>query len=172
MPLKKLKFITIFLSIIFSLSNVSFANEDLKSIGKFKDWETFSMIENGNKVCFAQSIPILQAPKKYERTSRIFVTFRPSEKINDEISVTAGYEFNTQNKVTAKSGKNILIFSTVQENFAWFRENKTEKKLIKVMKKGSRLMVSGHNIKGSHTIDHYSLLGFTKAYSAAKKNCS
>ena len=135
MPLKKLKFITIFLSIIFSLSNVTFANEDLKSIGKFKDWETFSMIENGNKVCFAQSIPILQAPKKYERTSRIFVTFRPSEKINDEISVTAGYEFNTQNKVTAKSGKNILIFSTVQENFAWFRENKTEKKLIKVMKK-------------------------------------
>ena len=40
------------------------------------------------------------------------------------------------------------------------------------MKKGSRIMVSGYNPEGSQTIDHYSLLGFTKAYGAAKKNCS
>ena len=172
MSLKKIKFIVIFFSIIFFTSEASFANEDIKSLGKFKDWETFSMTENGNKVCFAQSIPILQAPKKYERTSRIFVTFRPSEKINDEISVTAGYVFNAQNKVTAKSGKNVFRFSTVQENFAWFQKNKTEKKLIKIMKKGSRLMVAGYNMQGSQTIDHYSLLGFTKAYSTTKKNCS
>jgi hypothetical protein len=51
-------------------------------------------------------------------------------------------------------------------------DNKMEKKMINTMKKGSRIMVSGHNQKGSQTIDHYSLLGFTKAYSAAKKNCS
>ena len=44
--------------------------------------------------------------------------------------------------------------------------------MINTMKKGSRIMVSGHNQKGSQTIDHYSLLGFTKAYRAAKKNCS
>jgi hypothetical protein len=100
------------------------------------------------------------------------VTFRSVDKIQDEVSVTAGYVFNDKNKVTAKSGKSVLIFSTVQENFAWFKENKTEKKLIKVMKKGSRLMVAGYNIQGSQTIDHYSLLGFTKAYSTAKKSCS
>ena len=40
------------------------------------------------------------------------------------------------------------------------------------MKKGSRLMVTGYNIQGSQTIDLYSLLGFTKAYSTAKKSCS
>ena len=44
--------------------------------------------------------------------------------------------------------------------------------MINTMKKGSRIMVSAHNQKGSQTIDHYSLLGFTKAYNAAKKNCS
>ena len=43
---------------------------------------------------------------------------------------------------------------------------------IQLMKKGSRIMISGYNEKGSQTIDHYSLLGFTKAYSAAKKACS
>ena len=42
----------------------------------------------------------------------------------------------------------------------------------KVMKKGSRIMIAGYNEKGSQTIDHYSLLGFTKAYNTAKKTCS
>ena len=44
--------------------------------------------------------------------------------------------------------------------------------MIKRMKKGSRIMITGYNQKGSQTIDHYSLLGFTKAYNSAKKNCS
>ena len=51
-------------------------------------------------------------------------------------------------------------------------DNKKEKKMIKTMKKGSRIMVTGYNQENSQTIDHYSLLGFTKAYTAAKKNCS
>ena len=50
--------------------------------------------------------------------------------------------------------------------------DKIEKKMVKVMKKGSRIMVTGYNEKGSQTIDHYSLLGFTKAYNTAKKACS
>ena len=170
MPIKIKKILIFF--ILFLIPNVVFGNESLKNIGKFKDWETFTMIENEDKVCFVQSVPILQAPKTIERAARLFVTFRPADKIQDEVNVTAGYIFNNKNKITAKSGNKVLIFSTVQENFAWFQENKTEKKLIKVMKKGSRLMVTGYSILGSQTIDHYSLLGFTKAYSTAQKSCS
>ena len=44
--------------------------------------------------------------------------------------------------------------------------------MIGVMKKGSRIMITGYNESGSQTIDHYSLMGFTKAYNSAKKNCS
>ena len=51
-------------------------------------------------------------------------------------------------------------------------DNKKEKKMIKTMKKGSIIMITGYNQNGSQTIDHYSLLGFTKAYKAAKKSCS
>ena len=64
------------------------------------------------------------------------------------------------------------IFDIAQERFAWITNNKQEKKMIRTMKKGSRIMISGYNQQGSQTIDHYSLLGFTKAYSAAKKKCS
>ena len=44
--------------------------------------------------------------------------------------------------------------------------------MIRIMQKGSRIMITGHNQKGSQTIDHCSLLGFTKAYKATKANCS
>ena len=62
MPLiKKTLFLSIMILII-SLSK-TFA-EDLKKIGKFKDWEVMVISEASGKVCFAQSIPVLQAPKK------------------------------------------------------------------------------------------------------------
>ena len=163
----------IFLFFIFNLLFlVPAKTEDLKKIGKFKDWQTLVFIEPSGKICFAQSSPVLQAPKSNKRDARLFVTFRPSEKINDEISASPGYEFNKNNAVIAQSGKNKIKFDITQQGFAWIADNKIEKKMVKVMKKGSRIMITGYNQKGSQTIDHYSLLGFTKAYNAAKKACS
>ena len=97
---------------------------------------------------------------------------REYEKISDEISITSGYEYNVQNTILAKSGKNKIKFDISKDNFAWIANNKIEKKMISVMKKGSRIMITGYNKSGSQTIDHYSLMGFTKAYNSAKKNCS
>ena len=166
--IKKIIFFSIFTSII-SFSN-TFA-EDLKKVGKFKDWEVMVMSEASGKVCFAQSSPVLQAPKKNKRDARLFITFRPGEKISNEISTTAGYEFNKNNTVLASSGNNKFKFDIKQQGFAWMTSEKKEKIMVKVMKKGSRIMVTGYNEKGSQTIDHYSLLGFTKAYNLAKKSC-
>ena len=146
--------------------------EEVKKIGKFKDWETMVIKNNSKLVCFAQSKPVLQSPKSYKREARLFVSFRPNEKIINEISITSGYEYNNENSIIAKSGKHKYKFDIAQENFAWLADNKMEKKMINTMKKGSRIMVSGYNQKGSQTIDHYSLLGFTKAYNTAKKSCS
>ena len=164
---------TIFFSImIFVISLSETYADNLKKMGKFKDWEVMIMSETSGKVCFAQSTPVLQAPKKNNRDARLFVTFRPGEKITNEISTTAGYEFNKNNSVLATSGNNKFKFDIKQQGFAWMTSNKKENIMIKIMKKGSRIMVTGYNEKGSQTIDHYSLLGFTKAYNTAKKACS
>ena len=155
--------------IFFSILHNQAIAEEVKKIGKFKDWETIVIKNDSKLVCFAQSKPVLQSPKSYKREARLFVSFRPNEKILNEISITSGYKFNNQNSITAKSGKFKYKFDIAQENFAWMADNKMEKKMINTMKKGSRIMVSGYNQEGSQTIDHYSLLGFTKAYKAAKK---
>ena len=146
--------------------------EEIKKIGKFKDWEAMVVSEATGKVCFAQSSPILQAPKSNKRDAKLFIAFRPAEKIINEVSVTAGYEFNKNNTITAASGKNKFKFDIKEQGFAWIADTKIEYRMIKRMKKGSRIMITGYNQKGSQTIDHYSLLGFTKAYNATKKACS
>ena len=167
--IKKVLFLSVIVLIISIPKTVA---EDLKKVGKFKDWEVMVVLEASGKVCFAQSAPVLQAPKKNVREARLFVTFRPGEKISNEISATAGYEFNKKNSVLAASGNNKFKFDIKQQGFAWMTSNKKEKIMIKIMKKGSRIMLTGYNEKGSQTIDHYSLLGFTQAYNAAKKACS
>jgi len=162
-----------FIFIIFITTLIGQVNaEEVKKMGTHKDWETYVINNEQGKVCFAQSKPVLQAPKTNPREARLFITFRPNEKILNEISITSGYDFNTKNSITATSGKNKYKFDIIQEGFAWITDNKIESKMIKTMKKGSRIMVTGYNQKGSQTIDHYSLLGFTKAYKATRANCS
>ena len=160
------------LLIIFIISLSQLSAEEIKKIGKYKDWEAVVVTSDSGKICFAQSVPVLQGPKSNsKRDAKLFVSFWPSEKTINEISVTAGYEFNS-NTVTAQSGKNKFKFDIKEQGFAWITDSKIETRMISKMKKGSRIMITGHNQKGSQTIDHYSLLGFTKAYNATKKACS
>jgi len=170
MPLKFLNSFYISFIIVLISFPASYA-QDLKSVGKFKDWETFTVTENNNKICFAQSIPILRAPKKFERNpSRLFISFRPTEDIKDEVSATSGYIFQKEKIVKAKTGKKTYDFSS-QEDFAWILDIEEEQRFIKAMKKASRVMIIGRTEKGKQTIDHYSLMGFSKAYNTAKKIC-
>ena len=163
----------ILLLILFSfICSISYGEENLKSIGKFKEWESFVLSQEGSKICFAQSKPVIRAPKQLKREpSRLFVSFRPSENIKNEISVTNGYEFKPKVPITAKSGKKSYdLFS--KGRFAWVVDNEDETKLISTKKKASRLMIIGNTDKGDQTTDHYSMMGFTKAYNIAKKSCS
>ena len=171
MSIKIIRKILIFYLFYFTFGILN-AEENLTSIGKFKDWESFVLSQDGNKTCFAQSIPVVRAPKKLKRDpSRLFVSFRPAENIKNEVSVTNGYEFKLKVPVIAKSGKKSYdLFS--KGRFAWVVDNEDETKLIKTMKKASRLMIIGNTDKGDQTTDHYSMMGFTKAYNIAKKSCS
>ena len=166
--IKKISFI--YIIIIGFFSSLAYA-EDPKSVGKYKNWETFVYNDNKDKICFAQTTPLERAPKNFKREpSRLFVTFRKSEKIKNEISITSGHEYKSAS-VTAKSGKNEFSFFS-QGSFAWLIDGEEEYNLIKTMKKASKLSVTATAKNGSQTKDLYSMMGFTKAYNAAKKSCA
>ena len=142
-----------------------------KSTGKYKNWESFTAETEQGKICFAQTLPTKRAPASIQRgQSKLFVTFRPSENIKDEISLTSGHDYKTSS-VTAASGKKKYSFFS-QKSFAWLLDDQEEKNFIKLMKRATNLIIKARTTKGAETTDHYSMMGFTKAYNTAKKTCS
>ena len=166
MELKKLFSYIVFFLIL--SNNVLAVNP--KSVGKFKNWESFILSSEKGKICFAQTIPAKRVPTSFKRDdSRLFVTFRPAKSINDEVSLTSGHVYKAST-VRAKSGKKSFDFFS-QDKFAWLLDSREEKNFIKLMKKATNLMVIAKATNGTETTDHYSMMGFTKAYNTAKKNC-
>ena len=159
-----------FILVILVLFTFSASANTPRSTGKYKNWESFIAETEKGKICFAQTIPTKRAPSSIQRgQSKLFVTFRPSEDIKDEISLTSGHDYKTST-VTAASGKKKYSFFS-QKNFAWLLDDQEEKNFIKLMKKATNLMVIAKATNGTETTDHYSMMGFTKAYNAAKKSC-
>ena len=163
-----------FKKILILISLVLFTSSSLantpRSTGKYKNWESFTAETDKGKICFAQTTPTKRAPGAIKRDqSKLFVTFRPGENIKDEVSITSGHDYKSST-VTASSGKKrYSLFS--QKNFAWLLDDQEEKKFIKLMKKATNLIVTARTTKGAETTDHYSMMGFTKAYNTAKKTC-
>ena len=166
MLLKKI-FIFLFL-VVFSTNSLAVSP---RSTGKYKNWESFVAETDKGKICFAQTIPTKRAPAAVKRDkSKLFVTFRPSEEIKDEVSLTSGHDYKTSS-VTASSGKRRYSFFS-QKEFAWLLDDQEEKKFIQLMKKATDIIVKARTTNGAETTDHYSMMGFTKAYNTAKKTCS
>ena len=166
MLLKKI-FIFLFL-VVFSTNSLAVSP---RSTGKYKNWESFVAETDKGKICFAQTVPTKRAPAAVKRDkSKLFVTFRPSEEIKDEVSLTSGHDYKTSS-VTASSGKRRYSFFS-QKEFAWLLDDQEEKKFIQLMKKATDIIVKARTTKGAETTDHYSMMGFTKAYNTAKKTCN
>ena len=108
-----------------------------RSTGKYKNWESFVAETDKGKICFAQTIPTKRAPAAVKRDkSKLFVTFRPSEEIKDEVSLTSGHDYKTSS-VTASSGKRRYSFFS-QKEFAWLLDDQEEKKIYSTYEKSNR----------------------------------
>ena len=165
----KIKKILIFVILILFSTNLYAVSP--RSTGKYKNWESFVTETDKGKICFAQTLPTRRAPAAIKRDqSKLFVTFRPSEEIKDEVSLTSGHDYKTSS-VTASSGKRKYSFFS-QKDFAWLLDDQEERKFIQLMKKATDVIVKARTTNGAETTDHYSMMGFTKAYNTAKKTCS
>ena len=161
----------IFIILILCLFSANTFAVTPRSTGKYKNWESFIAETDKGKICFAQTVPTKRAPAAVKRNkSKLFVTFRPSEEIKDEVSLTSGHDYKTSS-VTASSGKRRYSFFS-QKDFAWLLDDQEEKKFIQLMKKATDIIVKARTTNGAETTDHYSMMGFTKAYNTAKKTCS
>ena len=167
MPLRVLFF---FIICLLSFEQKTFAQ--IKLDGQFKNWAAQNTSINGQQVCYAVSSPVDTDPKNLNRAeSRIFISFRANDKIQNEISITSGYKYKDSSKVNVAIDKKEFKFET-EDNFAWLTKYEEETAMIEMMKKSSQAKITATSTKGSKTIDTFSLSGFSDAYEAAKKKCN
>lgn len=135
------------------------------------DWIVYTYQENGQKVCY-----IASRPSKEEGTFKkrgepyATVTRRQASQGSEEVSVTAGYPFKEGSRVEASIGG--TMFSLFTENeWAWTQNDAADKQMISAMERGSTMTVRGESRVGTHSIDTYSLKGFTAARKAMLGAC-
>jgi len=140
-------------------------------LGSYQKWSAYVVKDGGTNHCFAYSEPTKMEGKYSTRGKvSISVSHRPSEKIRNEVSFTAGYTFkpNTPLEVDI-DGKKFKLF--VDGDSAWAEDSGTDKELVNAIQQGKRMVTRGVSTRGTKTVDTYSLSGSTAALDQINKTC-
>lgn len=149
-----------------TLSNTAFSQIVDK---EFEDWTVYTTRLQGNTACYMASFPISKTGNYTKRDDPYFLVTR----LNDdtfEVSVSSGYKYKLNSKVKLDlEGSKYNMFT--KGEVAWAENPEQDKEIIKHMIKKLNMDVRGTSIKGTYSIDRYSLSGFTAAYSRMKELC-
>lgn len=147
--------------------------DDPVSLGTFDDWEAFTYHADNAPVCY-----VFSAPKKTDSDKKIakrdpvyfLVSHFPGRRVKGQISTIIGYPFKESSTVTLKVDAQSFDLYTNGDT-AWAADADTEGKIVKAMKTGKALMVTGTSWKGTQTTDTYSLTGLNKALDKIDATC-
>ena len=138
-----------------------------------KDWGVYRHQSDAGRICFISS-----EPKKkrgdYDRDNRdetrVYVSHGPGKADRNVVQILAGYKYKKQSEVSVTiDGKTAKLFTL--EDRAWAMSPEDDQKLIRQMKAGNKLVITGISSRGNETIDEYSLSGFTAAKNKLDKLC-
>lgn len=164
------KFLAI--SLLFSLGFTSQANAQ-SFIKEFKAWGVFSVVQDGDKVCYITSTPTKKKGNYSKRGEPyMLVTYRPSGV--SEVSINSGYPFRGGSDVAVRvDSRHSYSFFTSKETpeMAWAKDSKTDKEVISKLKAGGQVSAKGYSRKGTYSLDTYSLAGFTAAFDKMVSSC-
>ena len=151
------------------ITSGAFAEDD-KDLGRTKSWQAHSYKQSGDTICNLWSRPKTHAEGGKPRGDIfIYVTHRPKSKRFHEVSLDMGYPLKVNSKVTVKIGpKSFKLFVKGQSAFG---RSEDDPKMIKAMRAGNSMTITGQSSKGTKTKDTYSLSGFSKGNNAINKAC-
>jgi hypothetical protein len=142
-------------------------------LGQYGDWGAYAASPGGKKVCFAiakSSVSETDPPGKSRNPPYLFVSSRPGEKVNNEVSVAIGYPFKPASEATVEIGSNSFALYTQQDG-AWIKNAGEEAHLVDVMRSAQNAVVKGMSAKGTHSTDTFSLRGFGQALDRTAQDC-
>ena len=138
-----------------------------------KNWGAYRYDNDGGRICFISSVPT-KSEGKYDPKNRgdvrVFVSHGPGKAERNVVQVIAGYRYKPQSDVSLTiDGKNFKLFTI--EDRAYAESEEDDRRIITLMKRGSRMTIVGISSRGTKTTDTYSLSGFTKTKAVIDKTC-
>jgi hypothetical protein len=142
-------------------------------IGQFGTWGAYSATPNGKKVCFALAKPSsskTNPPNRPRDPAYAFVSTRPAEKVNNEVSVMIGYALKPGSESSVEVGGAAFAMYT-QGDGLWIKNAAEEERMVEAMRKSADLVVKGVSAKGTETVDTFSLKGLAQALDRIAQDC-
>lgn len=142
-------------------------------IGQFGTWGAYSAAPNGKKVCFALAKPSsskTNPPNRPRDPAYAFVSTRPAEKVNNEVSVMIGYALKPGSESSVEVGGAAFAMYT-QGDGLWIKNAAEEERMVEAMRKSADLVVKGVSAKGTETTDTFSLKGLAQALDRISQDC-
>lgn len=147
--------------------------DDPTSLGTFDDWEAFTYQSAGAPVCYVFSVPKkTESDKKVAKRDPVYflVTHFPGRKIRGQVSTIIGYPFKESSTVAVKVDDQAFELFTSGDT-AWAAAADVEAQIVKALRTGKSLSVTGTSWKGTQTTDIYSLAGVAKALDKIDASC-
>jgi invasion protein IalB len=138
--------------------------------GAYSDWSLYALQENGNLTCYLSSgleRSSDNVPRK--RPAVVLITNRPAEGRKGVVSVDPGYIYEDGSQVLMSIGRRQFHLYT-KGGQAW-AEDADDPQIIRAIRSGSTLVVTGRMKGGTATTDTFSLRGFGTALAALDRAC-
>jgi Invasion associated locus B (IalB) protein len=152
--------------------------QSAERVAAHTDWSVF--VASDPKECYIVSPPKSSKatrdgkPAEVQRGDvRLFVAFRPGEKVSNEVSFTGGYPFQEGSAVSLNIGGSSFSLSPGRGDsgeWAWTNPS-DDARVVAAMRKGSSANLVGTSARGTKTEDSFSLSGFTAAIDDAEARC-
>ncbi len=170
---------SILVAMVIAAGTVSASAQTDERVAAYKDWSVFN--PSNPKECYIVSPPVNTTAQRGGNTVsvnrgeiRLFVTIRPGQGVDKEVSYTGGYPFKEGSTVKVQIGDSALtmnVGSGESREWAWTPSPEKDAEMIATMKVGASAKITAVSSRGTTTVDDFSLLGFTAALEEAEKLC-
>ncbi|HLS59292.1 MAG TPA: invasion associated locus B family protein [Paracoccaceae bacterium] len=144
------------------------------------DWTVFT--PSDPRECYIASPPTASVARRGGEVVQVdrgeillFVSFRPQENVENEVSFTSGYPFREGSTVTVEvNGQTFTMQTGTGEGnrWAWTASPEEDARLVAAFRGGAEAKITGTSSRGTTTEDTFSLMGFTAALGDAAGRCS
>jgi len=143
----------------------------VEPVARFKDWSVFIAESNGEKICFASSVPKTAAPRNVDHGEVNFIVATwaaggPKAQPN----LTVGYPLRNAPPPAASVGSRKFPMY-VDGREAFIDRSEDERSLVGELRRGASLRVDAASSRGTRTSYTFSLAGSAAAFDHAAKLC-